>query len=68
MTWLLVKIITTPLWKKGGGELSGFRLAVISSARHNFISAQYLENKLIEFHQILRHCVVVLEQDTFILA
>ena len=31
----------------------GVGLSVIQSVRHNLISTQYLENKSIEFHQIL---------------
>ena len=41
-----------PHFEKGG--YTGFGLSVISSVRpHNFISTQYLENILIEYHQIL---------------
>ena len=41
----------SPALKKWG--YTGFGLSVILSVRHNFVSAQYLENKLIEFDQIL---------------
>ena len=41
----------SPTLKKGG--YTRFGLSVNLSGRHNFISTQYLENKLIEFHQIL---------------
>ena len=47
-----------PDFEGGGGGYTGFRLSIIPSVipsvrpsvRHNFISTQYLENKLIEFH------------------
>ena len=45
-----------PLKNRGGGGL--YRILVVShsfllSLRHNFVSLQYFENKLIDFHQIL---------------
>ena len=54
-----IVLIIAPLCKSGG--YIEFGLSVISSVRsfvrpfvhHNFVSAQYLENKLIDFHQIL---------------
>ena len=49
-------IFTAPLWKRWGGYI-GFGLSVIPfvlpSVRHYFVSAQYLKNELIDFHQIL---------------
>ena len=45
----------SPTLKKGGyiGFGLSVNLLVLPSVCHNFVSAQYLENKLIDFHQIL---------------
>ena len=50
--------LLTPHFEKGGGAIvvlgcPSFRLSVSPSVCHNFISTQYLENKLIEFHHIV---------------
>ena len=44
--------------KKGG--YTGFGLFVILSVRHNFISTQYLENKLIEFNQNFLYALILM--------
>ena len=40
-----------PRFEKEGVYI-GFGLSDIPSFRHSFVSAQYLENKLIEFHEM----------------
>ena len=51
-------IFYSPTLKRGGGAIMdlgclSFRWSVPPSVRHTFVSAQYLEYKLIDFHHIL---------------
>ena len=49
--FIMPQYINSPALKNGG--YIGFGLSIILSLRHYFVSAQYLENNLVEFNQIL---------------
>ena len=69
---------SSPLLRnEGGGGYSGFGLSVVPSVRssfrpsvshsvrHNFVSAQNLEKKLKEFHQLILYNDIDLGSDLF---
>ena len=46
-------LVPKKYWKIESTQQQSIRKSSHHSVSHNFISARYLENKLIEFHQIL---------------
>ena len=69
---IIAPTLKNPLWKRGAlhsphVEKGGLYwvwvvcLSVCLFVRHNFISTQYLEKKLIEFHQIFLYAMILID-------